>query len=85
MILKKKKLEKSAVLCGYVENLLERIGTPFFFTDTVEYERTVSELKKVLAEKALSVAWSRGRALTLEQAIQYALEEENESEDFSQG
>ncbi len=73
--LAKKNFDKSAMLCGYVENLLERIGAPFFFIDTVEYERTVSQLKRVITEKALAVAWSKGRAMTMEQAIQYALEE----------
>jgi len=35
----------------------------------------VSKLKKTLDKKTLSVAWSKGRAMTLEQAIEFALEE----------
>jgi predicted ATPase/DNA-binding SARP family transcriptional activator len=73
--LAKKNFDKSAMLCGYVENLLERIGAPFFFIDTVEYDRTVSQLKRVIAEKAFAVAWSKGRTMTMEQAILYALED----------
>jgi hypothetical protein len=73
--LAKSNLEKAATLCGCVENLLQRFGGPFFFADTVEYQRSVSQLKKALDEKALSASWSKGRAMTMEQAIQYALEE----------
>jgi predicted ATPase/DNA-binding SARP family transcriptional activator len=68
-------LEKATILCGCVENLLQRFGGPFFFADTVEYERSVSELKKTLDEKTFSFVRSKGRAMTLEQAIEFALEE----------
>jgi non-specific serine/threonine protein kinase len=68
-------LEKTAILCGCVEKLLQQISAQLFFIDTVEYERTVSELKKSLDEKALAAAWSKGRAMTLEQAIEFALKE----------
>lgn len=67
------KLEVTAMLCGCVEKLLQQISASLFFIDTVEYQRTVSELKKMLDEKALSTAWARGRAMTLEQAIEFAL------------
>ena len=44
------------------------------FTDTVEYERSVSQLRMELNEKLLSAAWSKGYMMTLEQAIDFALE-----------
>jgi|SRR5579859_927330 len=62
--------EKAAVLCGSVESLLQRFGGPFFFADVVEYQRTMAEVTKALDEAALAAAWSKGRALTLEQAIE---------------
>jgi predicted ATPase/DNA-binding SARP family transcriptional activator len=68
-------LEQAATLCGCVENLLQRFGGPFFFADTVEYERSVSQLKKALDERALLASWSKGRAMTMEQALEYALKE----------
>jgi predicted ATPase len=72
--LAKRHLEKAAILCGCVENLLHQIGVPFYFLDSVEYERCVAQLKETLDEKTLSVAWSEGRAMTLEQAIELALQ-----------
>ena len=71
--LAKKNLEKAAMFCGCVENLIQRFGGPFFFADTVEYERSVSELKKTFEETELSVAWSKGRAMALEEGIDFAL------------
>jgi len=73
--LAKENLEKAATLCGSVEILLQRYGGPFFFADTVEYERSVANLKKALNEKTLAVAWSKGGPMTLEQAIDFALKE----------
>jgi len=35
----------------------------------------VSQLKKALDERALSAFWAKGRAMTLEQAMEFALKE----------
>ncbi len=74
--LARKKMEKAAILIGCVENLLNRIGVPLFFADTVEYERCMARLKEMLEKKAFSSAWSRGAKMTLEQAMEFALEGE---------
>jgi tetratricopeptide (TPR) repeat protein len=68
-------LDMTAVLCGCVEKLIQQISASLWFIDTVEYDRSVAELKSSLDEKALSSAWSKGNAMTLEQAIEFALEE----------
>lgn len=67
-------LEAATILCGCVEKLMQQISAALFFIDTLEYDRSVSELKKVFDEKAHSAAWSRGRTKTLERAIAFALE-----------
>jgi predicted ATPase/DNA-binding SARP family transcriptional activator/tetratricopeptide (TPR) repeat protein len=67
-------LEVTAMLCGCVERLLQQISAPLFFIDTVEYDRSISELQRALDEKMLSAAWSKGRMMLLEQAIDFALE-----------
>ena len=69
-----KSFEKAALLCGCVENLLHRTGIPLLMADSVEYNRCVSQLRETLDEKTLSVAWSEGRDMTLEQAIELALQ-----------
>jgi tetratricopeptide (TPR) repeat protein len=73
--LAKRELEKAAILYGCVENQIQQTGNPFLFTDTVEYERCVSQLRQGLDQKILSIAWSKGRAMTLEQGIELALKE----------
>ena len=40
----------------------------------VEYDREVSDLRANMDEDAFSKTWAEGRALTMEQAIEYALE-----------
>jgi predicted ATPase/DNA-binding SARP family transcriptional activator len=71
----KKNFEQAAILYGCVENLIRKSGQPFMFTDTVEYERSVTKLKQSVDEKILAVAWSKGSMMTLEQAVEYALKE----------
>ena len=68
-------LEVTAVLCGCVEKLLQQISASLWFIDTVEYDRSVSELSRSLDKDLLSAAWSKGRAMHLEQAKEFALEE----------
>jgi tetratricopeptide (TPR) repeat protein len=67
-------LEATAVLCGCVERLLQQISASLWFIDTVEYDRSLTQVKGTLDEKDLSTAWSKGRAMTVGQAIEFALE-----------
>jgi predicted ATPase/DNA-binding SARP family transcriptional activator len=68
-------LEVTAILCGCVEKLIQQISASLWFIDNAEYDRSVSELKRMLDEKALSTTWSKGRGMNLEEAIAFALEE----------
>ena len=49
-------------------------GFPDLFVGRGPYERGLAALRAALDDAALRVAWAEGRALTLEQAIAYALE-----------
>ena len=49
---------------------IERVATHAFLA---EYDRTVAAIQTQLDEAAFAAAWAEGRALTLEQAIAYAL------------
>ncbi|HET8669724.1 MAG TPA: tetratricopeptide repeat protein, partial [Candidatus Saccharimonadales bacterium] len=73
--LAKGNIEHAAVLYGCIENLLEQLGSPLLFTDTVEYERSVAHLQQRLDEQILSRAWSKGGKMTLDQAIKLARKE----------
>jgi len=48
---------------------------PAGFDRTDYYDHAVARVRAALGEQAFETAWTEGRALTLEQAIAYALEE----------
>jgi len=47
--------------------------SPMTPVERVEYEQAVSNLRAQTDEAAFSLAWGEGRAMTLEQAIAYAV------------
>ena len=69
---------RAARLIGAEEVLREglggrhRVGRP-------GYLRVVAEVRGALGEEAFAAAWAKGRAMTLEQAIEYALGEEGQT------
>jgi len=60
-------------LFGAAEALLDLIGAPLAPADRAEYERDLAIARAQLDEAAFTAAWAQGRALSLEQAITYAL------------
>jgi hypothetical protein len=46
--------------------------------ERVEYEREVNDLKTNTDEKLFAALWAEGRSVTMEQAIQLALEANHE-------
>lgn len=66
--------QRAARLLGAAEILRENINIPMMPTERVEYDREVSDLRANMDETAFAKAWAEGRALTMEQAIEYALE-----------
>ncbi|HEU5103349.1 MAG TPA: tetratricopeptide repeat protein, partial [Roseiflexaceae bacterium] len=64
----------AARLFGAAEALREAIDAPLPPVEHADYERDVAAARSQLDEAAFATAWAAGRALTLEQAIAYALE-----------
>jgi non-specific serine/threonine protein kinase len=75
MIAEREEPARAARLFGASEALLEAIGAPLHVQaqDRALYERTVESLRCRLGEEAFGVAWAEGRAMTLEQVVEYAL------------
>lgn len=69
-------LTRAARLCGAAEAILMSIAASLLPADREEYERTVDSLTRGLSEADLAAAWAEGRALSLTQAIGYALQAE---------
>jgi len=66
--------ERAAWLFGAAEALREAVGAFVLPLYRAEYERGVAAVRSGLDEVAFSAAWSEGRAMTPEQAVEYALE-----------
>ncbi|MBI3660142.1 hypothetical protein HY230_06685, partial [Candidatus Acetothermia bacterium] len=43
-------------------------------TNRAAFDRTVATIREKLEEKVFAAAWTQGQSLTLEQAIEYALQ-----------
>lgn len=65
--------ERAARLFGAAQALYERIGRAVDPGDRTGYHRNLSAVRARHDETALAAAWAEGRAMTLEQAIAYAL------------
>ena len=69
-------LVDAARLWGRSELLREEIGFPLPGIDVPDYRARVSSARMALHDDAaFDAAWLEGRAMTLEQAIEYALNE----------
>jgi non-specific serine/threonine protein kinase len=67
---------RAARLFGAAEILLSVTAGKLFPTDQIEHDRDVAALQAQLDQVSLGAMWSEGRAMPLEQAIDYALNSE---------
>ncbi len=64
---------RAARLLAAAQNLRETIGAPLPPVDHAEYQELLRTIRSEADESSLAAAWSEGLAMTLEQAIEYAL------------
>jgi predicted ATPase/class 3 adenylate cyclase len=67
--------EKAAKIFGSAACIRAAMGSTMDPFDQSEYERDLALLRKQLGEEKFNMAWDQGRALTLEKAMPFALEE----------
>jgi hypothetical protein len=68
--------ERCAPLLGAADALLEEVGGHvhnYYVPDPSLRERAVAEARVSLGDAAFEEAWSRGREMSFEQAVEYAL------------
>ena len=70
----RKQSGKATRLFGAAEALREGINIPMTGFERLEYERQVAELRAGMEDTAFELAWAEGHRLTMEAAIQAALE-----------
>jgi hypothetical protein len=74
--------ERSTRLFGTAEGLLEVLGAPvynYYKPDPSLYERTMSATRSRLGEAHFEEVRAEGRTMTFEQAVAYALEDDEAS------
>jgi non-specific serine/threonine protein kinase len=73
LALAQKRLQRAAKLSGAVAILLESMGAHL---NDPEYNTTVAALQTQLDEATFAAAWAEGKAMSTEQAIAFALQED---------
>ena len=69
--------QRAARLCGVVAALRVTIRAPLSSADQVEFDATLSVAQHELGKKICASAWAEGQAMTIAQAIAYALDGES--------
>ena len=69
--------EKGARLFGAAAALRESIGSAIDPVDQPEYEKNLAALRAQLSPEQFASAWAEGRALTMNKAIEYGLDQAN--------
>ncbi len=67
--------DRACRLFGAADALREAIGHRPSPQDQADYDRRLASTREALGEAAFAAVWAEGRAMTLEQAIEYALKE----------
>jgi hypothetical protein len=68
-------LSRAAQLYGIIEGRLAALSLPLYITDQVEFNDGISALHARLDEKTYAKFWTKGQAMSLEEAIAFALGE----------
>jgi hypothetical protein len=71
--------ERAARLSGAAEAVYADLGTALPVNSGAEYWRMVSDARSALGEEAFAAAWAEGRAMSLEAAVGYALQDNDAS------
>jgi predicted ATPase/DNA-binding SARP family transcriptional activator/Tfp pilus assembly protein PilF len=69
------RIERGTRLLSAAKAILDSIGATLSAADRIEFEQTAAAIRRVLSEEDLAAAWVEGKKLTLDQAIELALNE----------
>jgi hypothetical protein len=69
--------EAGARICGQAARLRDEIGSPPSPLERLNNDRRIASARASIGAAAFDLAWREGHAMTLEQAIEYALQEQS--------
>ena len=67
---------RAARLFGAAEALRESVSNRIPPSERAEYDHNIAAARAQLSEAAFAASWAGGRAMSLEQAVAYALDED---------
>ncbi|HLO14762.1 MAG TPA: tetratricopeptide repeat protein, partial [Anaerolineales bacterium] len=70
------KYQSAARLMAAVETQMASLGITPMYMDQQEYDRNLARLRAKLDEQTLAKFWAKGKAMSLEETIAFALEED---------
>ena len=73
----KKDIQQAAILLGAAEAMREPVDSKIDEVDLSEYRRQMEIIREQLDETAFTKAWTKGRGMSLKQAIEYAFGDTN--------
>jgi predicted ATPase/class 3 adenylate cyclase len=76
ILMRKEEPERAVTLLGAAEALREAIDSVMTEAEQMEYAKEISALRAGMDEAEFQWSWSKGRTLTIDDAIEYALQEE---------
>ena len=65
--------ERAAQLFGAADTIRQAIGAPLPPVDLPDHERDIATLRDLLSNEMFARAWAKGQAMSLDQAVVYAL------------
>ncbi len=65
--------QRAARLLGTAEALRQAIGSTMHAYERVEYQKEVAPVRAALDAATFDAAWAAGRAMDIDQAIEYAV------------
>ncbi|HWZ72228.1 MAG TPA: tetratricopeptide repeat protein [Casimicrobiaceae bacterium] len=65
--------KRAATIWGAAARLREKIGIPIPFNEEADYKRAVATTRVALGDDGFDEAWREGSAMTLDDAVRYAL------------
>jgi predicted ATPase/DNA-binding winged helix-turn-helix (wHTH) protein len=68
--------QRAARLWGAADVLRQEIGNVRSVHESIAYERKVKAVRAILTREAFDQAWDEGRAMSLDDAVRYALDEQ---------
>jgi tetratricopeptide (TPR) repeat protein len=66
--------KRAAILLGAAEALREKAQSPMTDWERIEYDQCMAQLRTLFSEAEFDALWAEGRSMTMEQAVQFALD-----------